>query len=74
MFFLNTILHVLVAPLRPAERFSDLTPSETADLFTTVQSVSNATQKHFKGTSLTIALQDGKEAGQSVQVVHVDRF
>lgn len=63
--------HVLVAPLRHAERFSDLTPNETADLFTTVQSVSNAVKKHFKGTSLTIAIQDGKEAGQTVQHVHV---
>ncbi|XP_021264716.1 bis(5'-adenosyl)-triphosphatase [Numida meleagris] len=63
--------HVLVCPLRPVERFRDLCPEEVADLFCTAQRVGNAVEKHFCATSLTIAIQDGPEAGQTVKHVHV---
>ncbi|OPJ81009.1 bis(5'-adenosyl)-triphosphatase [Patagioenas fasciata monilis] len=62
---------VLVCPLRPVERFRDLNPEEVADLFHTAQRVSNVVEKHFCSTSLTIAIQDGPEAGQTVKHVHV---
>ncbi|XP_039655051.1 bis(5'-adenosyl)-triphosphatase [Perca fluviatilis] len=63
--------HVLVCPLRPVERFRDLRPDEVADLFSTAQRVGNLVEKHFNATSLTIAIQDGPEAGQTVKHVHV---
>ncbi|XP_058469847.1 bis(5'-adenosyl)-triphosphatase [Solea solea] len=63
--------HVLVCPLRPVERFRDLRPEEVADLFSTTQVVANLVEKHFSATSLTIAVQDGPEAGQTVKHVHV---
>ncbi|XP_056130375.1 bis(5'-adenosyl)-triphosphatase [Lampris incognitus] len=63
--------HVLVCPLRPAERFRDLQPDEVADLFSTAQRVAALVEKHFNATSLTIAIQDGPEAGQTVKHVHV---
>lgn len=63
--------HVLVCPLRPAERFRDLRPEEISDLFNTVQRVSNVVETHFCGTSLTISIQDGPDAGQTVNHVHV---
>ncbi|KAM4721412.1 bis(5'-adenosyl)-triphosphatase [Rhinophrynus dorsalis] len=63
--------HVLVCPLRPAKRFKDLRPEEVGDLFSTVQRVAIAVESHFGGTSLTISLQDGPEAGQTVHHVHV---
>ncbi|XP_025054775.1 bis(5'-adenosyl)-triphosphatase isoform X4 [Alligator sinensis] len=63
--------HVLVCPLRPAERFCDLRPDEVADLFRATQMVGNVVEKHFCGTSLTISIQDGPEAGQTVKHVHV---
>lgn len=63
--------HVLVCPLRPAERFRDLWPEEVSDLFNTVQRVSNVVETHFGGTSLTISIQDGPDAGQTVSHVHV---
>lgn len=63
--------HVLVCPLRPVERFRDLRPEEVADLFHTTQQVGNVVEKHFCGTSLTISIQDGPEAGQTVKHVHV---
>ncbi|XP_068265265.1 bis(5'-adenosyl)-triphosphatase isoform X2 [Nyctibius grandis] len=59
--------HVLVCPVRPVERFRDLCPEEVADLFRTAQRVGNVVEKHFCGTSLTISIQDGPEAGQTVK-------
>ncbi|KAM6470834.1 bis(5'-adenosyl)-triphosphatase isoform 1-T1 [Liasis olivaceus] len=63
--------HVLICPLRPVERFRDLYPEEVADLFRTTQAVGNVVEQHFGGTSLTISVQDGPEAGQTVKHVHV---
>ncbi|XP_061474725.1 bis(5'-adenosyl)-triphosphatase isoform X2 [Rhineura floridana] len=63
--------HVLICPLRPVERFRDLHPEEVADLFHTTQLVGNVVEQHFGGTSLTISVQDGPEAGQTVKHVHV---
>ncbi|XP_078496745.1 bis(5'-adenosyl)-triphosphatase [Lissotriton helveticus] len=63
--------HVLVCPLRPAERFRDLRPEEVSDLFNTTQRVASVVETHFHGTSLTISVQDGPEAGQTVPHVHV---
>ncbi|XP_077429583.1 bis(5'-adenosyl)-triphosphatase isoform X2 [Vanacampus margaritifer] len=62
---------VLVCPLRQVERFRDLRPDEVKDLFSTTQRVANLVEKHFNATSLTIAIQDGPEAGQTVKHVHV---
>ncbi|XP_054866851.1 bis(5'-adenosyl)-triphosphatase isoform X1 [Amphiprion ocellaris] len=62
---------VLVCPLRPVERFRDLQSDELADLFSTTQRVAKLVEKHFNATSLTIAIQDGPEAGQTVKHVHV---
>ncbi|XP_041048424.1 bis(5'-adenosyl)-triphosphatase isoform X1 [Carcharodon carcharias] len=63
--------HVLVCPIRPTERFRDLQPEELTDLFQTSQKVAKVVEQHFKVTSLTIAIQDGPEAGQTVKHVHI---
>ncbi|XP_062585661.1 nitrilase and fragile histidine triad fusion protein NitFhit-like [Saccostrea cucullata] len=63
--------YVLVSSLRPVKRFSDLTQAELADLSLCVQKVSRVVEKHFNGTSVTIAVQDGADAGQTVEHVHV---
>jgi diadenosine tetraphosphate (Ap4A) HIT family hydrolase len=39
-------------------------------MFTVVQTVSVAVQKHFQGTSQTVAIQDGKEAGQTINTTN----
>nr|XP_055040171.1 bis(5'-adenosyl)-triphosphatase isoform X3 [Misgurnus anguillicaudatus] len=65
--------HVLVCPLRVVERFRDLRPDEVSDLFITTQRVADVIQKHFQATSLTIAIQDGPEAGQTVKLQKHDR-
>ncbi|KAK1799915.1 hypothetical protein P4O66_006433 [Electrophorus voltai] len=56
---------------RPVERFRDLRPDEVTDLFTTTQRVAGVVEKHFGASSLTIAIQDGPEAGQTVKHLHV---
>ncbi|XP_077984468.1 bis(5'-adenosyl)-triphosphatase-like isoform X1 [Glandiceps talaboti] len=63
--------HVLVSPVRVVPRFKDLTAEEITDLFQSTQVIANVIEKHFHSTSLTIAIQDGPEAGQTVEHVHV---
>ncbi|XP_060691171.1 bis(5'-adenosyl)-triphosphatase isoform X2 [Hemiscyllium ocellatum] len=65
--------HVLVCPIRLTERFRDLQPDELTDLFQTSQKVAKVVEQHFKATSLTIAIQDGPEAGQTVKLQKHDQ-
>ncbi|XP_076351475.1 ntrilase and fragile histidine triad fusion protein NitFhit isoform X2 [Tachypleus tridentatus] len=63
--------HVLIAPLRPAERLKDLTGPEISDLFTCVQKVQGVIEEVHGVQSSTIAVQDGPEAGQTINHLHV---
>ncbi|KKA26529.1 hypothetical protein TD95_005072 [Thielaviopsis punctulata] len=76
--------HVLVCPLKPHARLTDLSGPETQDLFKTVQQVQKLLARHYLKTrnpddheelinagSFNIAIQDGQEAGQTVPHVHV---
>ncbi|KAG6614666.1 HIT-like protein [Phytophthora cinnamomi] len=63
--------HVLVVPKRPVARFEMLDMDEVSDLWTTAQRVGKQVERHFGASSLTFAIQDGKEAGQTVQHVHI---
>ncbi|XP_013393327.1 nitrilase and fragile histidine triad fusion protein NitFhit [Lingula anatina] len=63
--------HVLVCPLRPVERFNDMTPAELCDMFQVVKQVSEVVDREHNSTSLTIAVQDGPDAGQTVKHMHV---
>ena len=63
--------HVLVAPLRNVQRFRELTEDEVADLFLSTQKISGVVEQEFKASSLTVAVQDGPDAGQTVPHVHV---
>lgn len=63
--------HVLVAPLRSsAKRLTDLDGSELVDFFTTVQKVQSVIETAFSASSTTIAIQDGPDAGQSIDHLH----
>ena len=42
----------------------DLTTDEVADLFLSAQTISRVIEETYKCTSVTIACQDGKDAGQ----------
>lgn len=64
--------HLLVIPKRKsAERLNDLTEEEISDLFLTVQKAQKATETHFGCDSSTVAIQDGKNAGQTIEHLHV---
>lgn len=75
--------HVLVCPLKPHKRLTDLSSEEVTDLFTTTQLVQRMLAQHYftqdstgstpapEAGSFNIALQDGAHAGQTVPHVHV---
>jgi len=63
--------HVLVSPKRVVHRFLDLTPEEASDLWLAAQQVGRKIEPFLKATSLTFAIQDGAQAGQTVPHVHV---
>ncbi|MEW5300284.1 MAG: hypothetical protein WDW36_003225 [Sanguina aurantia] len=63
--------HVLVSPKRVVQRFTEMTSEEVADLWILVQRVGKVVESHYSAASLTLAMQDGPLAGQSVPHVHV---
>jgi len=63
--------HILVAPRRRTPRLADLTPEELTDLFAVVARVGAALERHHHADGLSIAVQDGPAAGQTVAHTHV---
>ena len=63
--------HVLVAPIRSAKRLQDLNSEEINDLFSVVQRVQKAIETEYEANASTIAIQDGIDAGQSIEHLHV---
>lgn len=63
--------HVLISPKRVVARFSELSPEEVADLWSLAQRVGAAIEPHAGAHALTLAIQDGPAAGQTVPHVHV---
>jgi len=63
--------HILISPIRPVVRLSELTDDEVADLFITVKRVARTLERVYDAPALTIPLQDGIEAGQTVPHLHV---
>ncbi|TPX47015.1 hypothetical protein SeLEV6574_g02876 [Synchytrium endobioticum] len=56
---------------REVHRFQDLTSDEVSDLFQSVQAIGKVLEREYRGEALSIALQDGPVAGQTVPHVHV---
>lgn len=64
--------HVLVAPTRPGvKRLGDLNAHEIFDLFGSVQRIQRVVEEVHGSMSSTIAIQDGPEAGQTVDHFHI---
>lgn len=57
-----------MSPIRCVSRMSDLAVEEVADLFALVSKVIPVVEKAYNGTSTTVVVQDGKDAGQTIQV------
>ncbi|XP_040889344.1 bis(5'-adenosyl)-triphosphatase-like [Toxotes jaculatrix] len=64
--------HIL--SLLTVESFWDLRLDELSDLFGTAQRDAGLVEKHLSATSLTIAIQDGPEAGQTVKLDSIECF
>eukprot|EP01088_Endostelium_zonatum_P019009 TRINITY_DN6364_c0_g1_i1.p1 TRINITY_DN6364_c0_g1~~TRINITY_DN6364_c0_g1_i1.p1 ORF type:complete len:163 (-),score=32.19 TRINITY_DN6364_c0_g1_i1:65-520(-) len=63
--------HVLIVTNKPVARFTELEQDEATDLFTCAHIVGKVVEKHHKADSLSIVIQDGKAAGQTVSQVHI---
>ncbi|KAI8071226.1 HIT-like domain-containing protein [Gongronella butleri] len=63
--------HVLVVTKRLVPRVKDLSREEACDMILSAQTISSAIEDHYEGTSVTFAIQDGPDAGQTVPHVHV---
>uniref|UniRef100_A0A1I7SXH6 Nitrilase and fragile histidine triad fusion protein NitFhit n=1 Tax=Caenorhabditis tropicalis TaxID=1561998 RepID=A0A1I7SXH6_9PELO len=63
--------HVLISPKRVVQHLTDLTDSETADLFIVAKKVQSMLEKHHKVKASTVCVQDGEEAGQTHVHVHI---
>ncbi|KAL3531006.1 hypothetical protein ACH5RR_010328 [Cinchona calisaya] len=53
------------------KRYVDLTADETSDLWLTAQKVGCELESYHRSSSLTFAIQDGLQAGQTVPHVHI---
>eukprot|EP00897_Mesotaenium_endlicherianum_P008731 jgi/Mesen1/7887/ME000420S07032 len=58
-------------PKRVVPRFADLTPEEATNIWLTAQRIGRKIEPHFGATSLTFAIQDGPQAGQTVSHIHI---
>ncbi|TKY90728.1 hypothetical protein EX895_000726 [Sporisorium graminicola] len=63
--------HVLVIPTKPYHRLSEAPANVVASLFQSVQEISKGLEKVFEADALTISVQDGEAAGQTVPHLHV---
>lgn len=62
--------HVLIATKRIIPRLHQMTVAETKELFTSAKRVAQVLEKHHNARSMTITVQDGEYAGQTVKHVH----
>ncbi len=64
--------HLLVLPRRAsATRLGDLDTAEAADLMLCVRRAQAATEQHYGASSSTVSIQDGQDAGRTVDHLHV---
>lgn len=63
--------HALAIPKRHAERFEDLDPATVAGLWQAVHRVSPPLLKAVGAAATTLAVNNGRDAGQEVPHVHV---
>ncbi|KAG7015813.1 Bifunctional bis(5'-adenosyl)-triphosphatase/adenylylsulfatase FHIT, partial [Cucurbita argyrosperma subsp. argyrosperma] len=73
VFYCTSLSYAMVnlRPLVPVQRFADLTPDETCDLWLAAQRVGRQLESYHEASSLTFAIQDGPQAGQTVPHVHI---
>lgn len=63
--------HVLVCPKRIVEKYEEMTTEEISDAMSVSQKVAVAVKKIHAANAMTLTIQDGPDAGQTVFHVHV---
>ena len=63
--------HVLIIPKRVVPLLEDLEEREAADLFLSAKRVGSALKEHYGAEALTLSMQDGVDAGQTVAHAHI---
>lgn len=63
--------HIVIIPKKLRLRAVDMTKEEAADLFHIGRHIGAKLEKHYEATSINFSIQDGLEAGQSVEHVHL---
>ncbi len=63
--------NLLLVPKRHMTRFEELNSEEAADLFTLIQKTQDVFQKRYKLSDYLLVQKNGKNAGQSVDHIHV---
>eukprot|EP01024_Parvocaulis_polyphysoides_P043751 TRINITY_DN40162_c0_g1_i1.p2 TRINITY_DN40162_c0_g1~~TRINITY_DN40162_c0_g1_i1.p2 ORF type:complete len:164 (-),score=19.93 TRINITY_DN40162_c0_g1_i1:327-749(-) len=63
--------HVLISPKRVLKQYQNLSKEEVADVWQLAQKVGGVLQKLHDANSLTISVQDGVDAGQTVDHFHI---
>lgn len=60
-----------MVPKRNTPRLADLDKDEIVDFMLSAQKIGNVVEKHYGCTSLTMTIQDGPQAGQTVSVFFI---
>ena len=63
--------HVMIIPKAHRQHLLDLTEEEHIDFFQTVKEVCKIIKKHYKAEGLSLLIQDGEAAGQTVPHIHM---
>ena len=63
--------HVLLAPTRVEKSYSNLTETEAIEMWVSAKNISENLKKYYHTNSVQISIQDGKEAGQTVEHCHI---
>ncbi len=63
--------HILVCPTRKVARFQDLTELELIEMWMAAQEISEKFRNEFGWEMFQYVIQDGKDAGQTVDHVHM---
>ena len=63
--------HVLLAPTRVEKSYSNLTETEAIEMWISAKNISENLKKYYHTNSVQISIQDGKEAGQTVEHCHI---
>ena len=63
--------HVLLSPTRVEKSYVNLTEAEAIEMWISAKVISENLKKYYHTNSVQISIQDGKEAGQTVEHCHI---